>query len=128
VFILPPLLRFADWAFAVHKLLVMASWAAAFSLASAVARRRTARLVLTAALLIAWAGAVTIMARRPATTSAAARSDGRRIDSILSLERYATVDMSWRTLLDVGRPVVSDRAFLSTLREAGDVTTNRQLP
>jgi len=123
IFALPPVLRFADWAFSVQKLLVMTSWIALFVLARTMTRpaARTASAVLL--LLIGWIGAVAAMAH-----GAAAPADGRPIDLSLALERYATVDMSWRALLDVGRPIVSDGAFLSTLREVGDVTYNRALP
>ena len=122
IFALPPMLRFADWAFSLQKLLVMASWIALFVLARTMTRPPV-RTASTIGLIIGWIGAAAAMAH-----AAAAPADGRRIDLSLALERYATVDMSWRALLDVGRPIVSDGSFLSTLREVGDVTYNRALP
>ncbi|HEV3139795.1 MAG TPA: hypothetical protein VGY57_04740, partial [Vicinamibacterales bacterium] len=124
VFVVPPLLQFADWAFSVQKLLAMASWIAAFGLTAVVASRPIARRLLAAGLAVAWAAAV-------ATLAAGARADGgagRSVEAGLAIDRYATLDTSLRALLDVGRPIVSDRAFLSTLRDLGDVTYNRALP
>ncbi|HYM22793.1 MAG TPA: sulfatase-like hydrolase/transferase [Vicinamibacterales bacterium] len=123
VLALPPMLRFADWASSIHKMLVMLVWLSAYSLAAAVARGRRALAVLGTAVLAGWGVGVVASVRE-----AAHSGEMQPLDASLALERYATVDMSLRALMDVGRPIVSDRGFLTQLRETGDVTYNRGLP
>ena len=123
VFVLPPMLRLADWGFTLQKVLVMLTWLAAGQLLAAVSPGRRPR-VRTACVLIAiWAGAV--------ATGVAMDGDRPRaaapFEAGLAVERYATFDVSLRIVLDVVRPMMSGRAFLSTLRREGDATDNRRL-
>jgi len=124
VFVVPPLLQFADWAFSVQKILAMAAWGAAFALTATIASRPASRRLLAASTAAAWVAAVATL-----TVGGHAQAGAeRRVEPGLAIDRYATLDTSLRALLDVGRPVVSDRAFLTTLRDVGDVTYNRSLP
>ena len=124
VFVVPPLLQFADWAFSVQKLLALAAWGAAFALTAAIASRPASRRMLAASTAVVWIASVSTLAVR----SLGRTAPERPVEPGLAIDRYATLDTSLRALLDVGRPVVSDRAFLTTLRDVGDVTYNRSLP
>ena len=124
VFVVPPLLQFADWAFSVQKLLALAAWGAAFALTAAIASRPASRRLLAASTAVAWIASVSTLA----VGSRARSGPERAVEPGLAIDRYATLDTSLRALLDVGRPVVSDRAFLTALRDLGDVTYNRSLP
>jgi hypothetical protein len=124
VFVVPPLLQFADWAFSVQKLLALAAWGAAFALTAAIASRPASRRLLAASTAVVWIASVSTLAVR----SLGRNASEKPVEPGLAIDRYATLDTSLRALLDVGRPVVSDRAFLTTLRDVGDITYNRSLP
>jgi hypothetical protein len=124
VFLLPPLLRLADWGLTLQKLLVMATWLAACGLMVNAGPRRRGALVACASLVV-WSGTVAagLRAGRGRPEDAA----GPQRDVGLAVERYATFDMSLRVVLDVVRPMPTDNAFLTTVQTEGDATGDRSL-
>jgi hypothetical protein len=70
------------------------------------------------------AGAVVLRAGDDGLPMRSAKSN---IDVDLVLEQYATFDTSLMVVLDLFRPVLSDRDFFDTLRSVGDTTADPSL-
>lgn len=126
VFVLPPMVRLADWGQTLQKLLVMIAWVSAGSWMPRVAEGRRRRRAIAGGLLGVWL----------VFLAAGLRLGGARVDRVppdphmdtaLAVDRYATFDLSLRVILDVVRPALTDRAFLNALRHEGDITDDRRL-
>jgi hypothetical protein len=123
--VLPKMVVLADWGAVLQKSLVLATWLACGLFAGALSSRLRAR------ALAAGVAATVAAAALTARTSAAAPSVHGRTEEAtgirMALERYASVDHSMATILDLARPAVSDREFFTLLRDTGDVTDNAAL-
>ena len=115
----------ADWGAVLQKSLVIVTWMTCGLLAGALSSRLRARAIVAGVAATVAAAALT------ARTSAAVPSAQGRTEEAtgirMALERYASVDHSLATILDLARPAVSDRAFFTLLRDTGDVTDNPAL-
>ena len=126
VFVLPSMVRLADWGQTLQKLLVMITWVSAASWIPDAVAGRGRRPAVAGGLLALWALFLMTGLALGARVDAAALD--RRMDAALAVDRYATFDVSLRVILDVVRPVLTDRAFLNALRQEGNITDNRRLP
>jgi hypothetical protein len=116
--ILPPFVRLADWGFTLQKTIALAVWAAVSVIATSRARlHRTVLAAGTAGIGIAALASMPVLgaAVRWQTTD-------RRLDLSLTLEQYATFDTSLRAVLDIARPLMTDRQFFNGLRRIGEAT------
>jgi arylsulfatase A-like enzyme len=126
--LLPRLLVLADWGFAIQKLLVFATWISSFILVRSLPEARSVRTAAAggmAALVAVIATAGSAMAGGPERGD---NAHGRQADVMLAIERYAAIDTSVMVLLDLARPVLSEREYFTVLRDTGDVTDNPSLP
>ena len=126
VFVVPPMLRLADWGLTLQKLLVMTTWVAAYGLVATAGARRGRRVLVACVLMVAWGS--TVAAGVWVGRSRRADADLQQRDAGLAVERYATFDTSLRVVLDVLRPMQTDNTFLTTVRREGDATADRRLP
>jgi hypothetical protein len=126
VVILPGALRLADWGTTLQELVVCVAWTASVGLLSQLHGGNSARFsaVAVLALFSVGAAATTVAARQPGAEPSARR---RPLDIELAIERYATVDMSLRVVLDLVRPTVTDTQFFFDLEHVGDVTDDRAI-
>jgi hypothetical protein len=122
---LPRMLLLADWGMVLQKTLVVVTWMACGLFVHFVSSRLRARVVVAVVAVVVSAASLTVrtFAAAPSTQPSAERS----ADIRMMLERYASVDHSLATILDVVRPAVSDRDFFTSLRDVGDVTDNPAL-
>jgi hypothetical protein len=123
VFVLPPMLRLADWGLTLQKLAVMMTWMAACGLMAAARRGRG--VLIACVLMVAWGS--TVAAGVWVGGGQRMDSNGQQRDTGLAVERYATFDLSLRVVLDVVRPMQTDYAFLTAVRREGDATSDRHL-
>ncbi|PWT81129.1 MAG: hypothetical protein C5B57_11095 [Blastocatellia bacterium] len=125
--IVPDVLRLADWGLTLQKLVVLATWIGSFALVVALPqswRRLTAG---AAALTIVVALTLGASVLRAYDDTRPADHAGSTIDIELAVEQYATFDTSLLVILDLVRPVLSDRSFFETLRTVGDATADPSL-
>ena len=127
VAILPHALLLADWGSTLQKLLVLGTWASCLALAAGLTIGRSPRRVLAGAVCCVLAGISTVAAVAPRSHARGTADLRRPLDVRLAIERYAVFDTSLSVLLDLFRPMVTDGAFFSLLRRAGDATDNRSL-
>ncbi len=125
VFVVPPMVRVADWGLTLQKLLVMMAWVAAGGLMATAGAWRGRGVLIACVLMAAWAS--TVAAGVSKDRGQLARSDDQQRDDGLAIERYATFDPSLRVVLDVVRPMQTDKAFLTTVRREGEATDDRHL-
>jgi hypothetical protein len=121
--VLPRLLLFADWGGSLQKIVAVVAWSAAVTFvarASRAGQRRTAAGCVV--VLVAASSAIAVHG-----ASFAGRSAEPRLDVRLAVDRYGTFDASLAVLLDVFRPLVTDREFYETVRSVGDATDDRSL-
>jgi hypothetical protein len=114
--LLPRLLVLADWGFALQKILVLTTWGLCFAAVRSWPGWRPRTAV---------AGLVLVLAVAPLATGvpadARARIDtGAELDLPLAIERQATADTSMMVLLDLARPLATDREFFDEVSRLGD--------
>ena len=128
--VLPRLLLLADWGTTLQQLVVCVTWAASIVLLIQVRAGRLKRFALAgvAVMVAAGIGSATIAARQPSAERTVGANGGTQpLDAELAIERFATIDMSLRVVLDLVRPVVADNQFFYELERVGDVTDSKGL-
>jgi hypothetical protein len=124
VVVLPRLLLLADWGGVLQKSLVLITWVVCAKLVALLTGGARVRAFLAGVPAFAVAASLTATAMET-TPGRAAIEDAA--DVRIALERYASVDRSLATVLDVFRPALNDRGFFLALREAADATDKRSL-
>jgi hypothetical protein len=125
VLALPRMVVLADWGMVLQKSLVIVTWVTCVLFVGALSVPVRARVLVVGAVAIVGATALTgrTFAAVPGTHAAPVAAGDLR----MTLERYASIDHSLGTILDLVRPAVSDREFFTVLRDTGDVTDNPSL-